>query len=61
MYCTLPEVTHFILYWVILAAFLFQKSLEVEYVLYELASVTCDMCLLPHTCYKGFSMCIINC
>ena len=36
------------------------KSLEVEYVLYELASVTCDMCLLPHTCYKGFSMCIMN-
>ena len=28
------------------------KSLEVEYVLYELASVTSDMCLLPHTCYK---------
>ena len=36
------------------------KSLEVEYVLYELASVTCDMCLLPHTCYKCFSMCIMN-
>ena len=36
------------------------KSLEVEYVLYELASVTCDMCRLPHTCYKCFSMCIMN-
>ena len=40
---------------------LIPKSLEVEYVLYELASVTCDMCLLPHTCYKCFSMCIMNC
>ena len=39
---------------------LIPKSLEVEYVLYELASVTSDMCLLPHTCYKCFSMCIMN-
>ena len=41
-------------------SFWIPKSLEIEYVLYELASVTCDMCLLPHTCYKCFSMCIMN-
>ena len=40
---------------------LIPKSIEVEYVLYELASVTSDMCLLPYTCYTGFSMCIMNC
>ena len=38
---------------------LIPKSLEVEYVLYELASVTSDMCLLPHTCYKCFILLFI--